>query len=127
MIARQAMRYAVVGALGAGVHLALMALGVERLGLAPLWAAALGFGGAVVVSYGLNHRWTFASERAHGESFWRFVVVSVLGLAVNTGLLYVLVHRLGWWYFGAQLALIGVLPALNFLLNRHWTFAEPAR
>ena len=45
-------------------------------------------------------------------------------VAVTSALLYVLVHRLGWWYLGAQLALIGMLPALNFLLNRHWTFAE---
>lgn len=123
---RQALRYAVVGVLGAGVHLALMAAGVEWAKLPPLWAAGLGFSGAVAVSYGLNHRWTFASGRAHRESFWRFVAVSVLGLCVNTALLHGLVDGLGWWYFSAQLALIGVLPALNFVLNRHWTFAERA-
>lgn len=125
----QFLRYAFVGLAGTVLHLALMALAVEGAGWDPLAGAGLGFLGALTLSYGLNKRWTFASKRRHAASAWRYVAVSVLGLGVNSLLLGALVHGLGFWYFGAQLAVIFVVPLMNFALNRYWTFndQEPPR
>jgi len=119
------LRYGVVGGLGTLLHLGLLALAVERWAWSPLAATSLGFCAALAVSYGLNRRWTFESQRAHAQGAWRYAAVSVLGLGVNAGLMTLLVQWLGFWYFGAQLAVIFVVPLLNYVLNRYWTFSEP--
>lgn len=122
MLARQFTRYLVVGGLGTGTHLAILALCVELLRQSAIIGAIAGFIGALSVSYVLNHQWAFESQRAHVSSLWRYVVVSLGGLALNTGMMMALVHYLHWWYFTAQLSVIMIVPVINFLLNRYWTF-----
>ena len=126
MILGQAGRYLVAGGLGTLAHLGLMTLCVENLGVPPIAGAVVGFAAAVGVSYALNHYWTFQSSRSPVQSFWRFLLVSILGLLMNTGMMYGLVHYLGWWYLKAQLSVILIVPATNFLLNRYWSFSTRA-
>lgn len=122
MLTRQFLRYLVVGGIGTVTHLAILAMSVELLGQSAIVGAVAGFIGALSVSYVLNHRWAFESKRAHVSSLWRYIVVSLTGLLLNTGMMMALVHYLHWWYFTAQLSVIMIVPALNFLLNRFWTF-----
>ena len=124
MLSRQAMRYIVVGGLGTAAHLAVLTLCVECLQLDVVRATVAGFLAALGVSYTLNHRWTFASKRPHASSLWRYVVVSVSGLLLNTGMVYTMVEYLHWWYLTAQISVIFVVPTSNFLLNRYWAFAS---
>ncbi len=124
LVTRPAFRYLIVGGLGTVIHLAILALCVELLGIDAVTGSVLGFVGALSVSYLLNHYWTFRSRRAHLSSLWRYVAVSLSGLALNTGMMYALVHFSHWWYFTAQLSVILVVPLSNFLLNRYWTFSS---
>ncbi len=116
-------RYLVVGGLGTVTHLAVLALCVELLGINAVLGATAGFVAALSVSYVLNHYWTFQSRRSHLSSLWRYVAVSLAGLALNAGMMYALIYFLHWWYFAAQLSVIWVVPLSNFLLNRYWTFS----
>ncbi len=122
----QAGRYLVAGGLGTLVHLGLMTFCVELMGMTPVAGAVAGFVAAVMVSYGLNHHWTFQSSRSPLQSFWRFLVISIMGLLMNAGMMHSLVHYLGWWYLNAQLSVILIVPATNFLLNRYWSFSAKA-
>jgi len=127
VLRRQFQRYLIVGALGTGVHLVILALCVEWLGMGATGGAVAGFIGALLVSYILNHRWAFDSSRAHTSSLWRYALVSVSGLALNTAMVSAMVNYLQWWYFTAQLSVIWIVPISNFILNRYWTFGTNAK
>jgi putative flippase GtrA len=122
VLKRQIARFAVVGVIATLTHLGFLVLGVEWLGMNPVIASVLGFIAAVIISYILNHRWTFESDHAHSSTLWRYVVVSLFGLALNTVMMTTLVQYFHWWYFWAQLSVLLVVPLSNFLLNRYWTF-----
>jgi hypothetical protein len=60
--------------------------------LDPVAASVIGYACGGVVSYTLNRRHTFASDRPHAQAVWRFALVAGLGL-VLTGLLMALLSR----------------------------------
>jgi putative flippase GtrA len=123
VLSSQVARYVIVGGLGTATHLAILTVCVEWGGLDPILGTIAGFLGALSVSYVLNHCWTFQSRRPHLSSLWRYVTVSLTGLMLNTGMMYVLVSLLHWWYLTAQLSVILIVPVSNFLMNRYWTFS----
>ena len=127
MLTRQLARYLVVGGLGTLTHLSILALCVELFNWSAVAGTVAGFLGALTVSYWLNHRWTFESQTPHIASLWRYVVVSLSGLALNAAMMAALVHYLHWWYFTAQLSVIFIVPTTNFILNRYWTFSGGER
>lgn len=120
--ARKVFRYATVGALGTAIHLAVTVGFVELGGAEPVSASAAGFIAALIVSYFVNHRWTFESTRRHRTAFVRYTAVSALGLAVNSIIMYLAVHVFGLWYVIGQMLVVAVVPPLNFVLNRSWSF-----
>ncbi|MFM0222412.1 GtrA family protein [Paraburkholderia dipogonis] len=122
MITRQFVRYIVAGGLGTLAHLAVLAACVELLGWRPVGGAVAGFCAALLISYGLNYQWAFQSRRSRVAGFWRYVVVSLGGLCLNTGMVFALVNYAHCNYFSAQLYVIAIVPVCNFLINRYWTF-----
>jgi putative flippase GtrA len=122
MISRQFTRYLIVGALGTATHLAILALCVEWLKQDAVVSAAAGFVGALSVSYILNHQWAFESKQSHGSSLWRYIVVSLCGLVLNTAMMMALINYFRFWYLSAQLSVVIIVPIINFVLNRYWTF-----
>jgi len=124
VLARPFARYLIVGGVGTAAHLAILALSVEWFALDAVIGSIFGFVAALTVSYLLNHFWTFRSRRSHLSSAYRYVTVSLIGLGLNIGLMYVLIHVFKLWYFAAQLSVILVVPVINFLLNSHWTFSS---
>lgn len=122
MLTQQLVRYLVAGGMGTLTHLAILALCVEQFAWPPVAGAVAGFVGALTVSYVLNHHWAFKSQRSHIASLWRYMLVSLGGLALNASMMAALVHYLHWWYFTAQLSVIFIVPAINFVLNRSWAF-----
>lgn len=121
----KALRYGLVGILGTFSHLGVLTALVERGQLDPVLASTLGFIVALLVSYGLNHRWTFRSSHGHRTALPRYIAVSLTGLGLNTGLMYVTVHILGWWYLAGQMTVIAIVPITNFILNFYWAFGRP--
>ncbi len=122
-LSRQVIRYIIVGGLGTAAHLVVLTMSVEWFQLDVIRASIAGFLAALSVSYVLNHHWTFESPRSRLSSFWRYFVVSVSGLMLNTAMVYAMVEYLHWWYLTAQISVILVVPTSNFLLNRYWAFA----
>jgi putative flippase GtrA len=122
MLAAQIIRYALAGGLGTAAHLGVLVLTVERLGAGVVTGSVAGFCAALAVSYLINRTWTFRDGRRQGGRFWRYALVCLGGLAINTGLMLALVEGLHWPYLLAQLSVIFIVPISNFLLSRHWAF-----
>jgi putative flippase GtrA len=117
-------KYGVVGVLGTLVHIGVLAIMVEVFQVNAIIGSIIGFIGALLSSYLLNYHWTFESTHDHLSSFTRYLLVSLVGLGLNTLLMYLTVTVLKWWYIYGQLTVILVVPATNYVLNRFWTFRE---
>jgi len=121
---RQTFRYAVVGVIGTALHFGTLYALVEGLGMEPVSASAMGFLVALVSSYVLNRHWTFEHRSPAQGAFLRYTAVSIVGLALNTLIMFVGTHLLDFPYMLVQLTVVFVVPAVNYLANHLWAFRD---
>ena len=119
---RTAFCYGAIGVLGTIIHFGTLFLLVEHADFTPLIASTIGFVFTVVVSYLFNYYWTFAAASAHRSTFLRYLVVSLTGLTLNAIVLQAGLSLLDLHYTYAQAMVILIIPVVNYLLNRFWTF-----
>ncbi|MBL8590988.1 MAG: GtrA family protein [Methylobacteriaceae bacterium] len=122
MLSRQISAFALVGALAALAHYGALIGLVEAAGWRPVPATLVGYLAGGLVSYVLNRRHTFASDRPHQEAGWRFGVVAGVGFCLTWALMHLFVDRLAAPYLPAQIATTLVVMAWSFLANKLWTF-----
>jgi putative flippase GtrA len=116
-------KYFVVGGLGTITHLSLLYATVEYLSFEPLVGSSVVFIWVVIQSYLLNKNWTFENNSKHTSTLPRYLVVSGIGFLSNLLLRYLMINVLELWYMLAQILTVTVIPAMNFLLNKYWTFS----
>jgi putative flippase GtrA len=121
---RQLSTYALVGAVASLAHYAVLIALVEIGGVRPVPAALAGYVVGGVVSYGLNRRHTFASDRPHREAAWRFALVALLGFGLTYAFMRLFVEQLGAPYLPAQILTTILIMFVSFAINRIWTFAH---
>ena len=120
--ASQFLRYAGAGAIGTGLHYAVLIALVQLARAGPVIASTAGAVCGALVNYALNHRFTFASERSHRRALPRFALVAVCGVALNALVMAVVLAVAGPHYLVAQVVATGAVLAAGFLANRAWTF-----
>ena len=118
-----AAKYLVVGGLGTVTHLSLLYIAVEFFAMPPLLGSCTAFIWVVIQSYFLNRNWTFQSDREHSSALPRYLVVSGIGFVGNLSIMFVMLNVFGLWYMLAQASVAVVIPVMNFLLNKYWTFS----
>ena len=124
-IARQFSAFAIVGLFAALAHYGTL-IGLVEAGLmGPVPATLLGFLAGAAVSYLLNRRFAFDSDRPHREAMWRFGVVAGVGFGLTGLIMAVLTGMLHAPYLPAQFLTTGIVLFWSFLANRFWTFSEP--
>ena len=120
------LRYSVVGASGTAIDFCVLILLVEALGIPPLPASIPAFLLAVINNYLLNRYWTYRNkESALIKQMAKFLAVSLVGLLINSSLMYLLLE-IGLWYVLAKILIIGVVIIWNFSANSMWTFRKNA-
>lgn len=123
-VAGQPLRFLAVGGTATVVHVATALALVEIAGWPILSANIVAFAVAVLVSYLGNHRWTFARSGRHDHHLPRFVVLALGGLALNQAIVFALVRGAEIDYRWALLVVVAVVPALSFVANKVWAFAD---
>lgn len=113
-----------VGMVAALVHYGLLIALVEGSGMAPVPATLAGYVAGGIVSYLLNRRLTYASNRPHAEAGWRFAMVAGVGFLLTWGLMHVFTVRFGLPYLPMQVVTTGIVLFWSFLANRFWTFGR---
>ncbi|MEJ1160672.1 GtrA family protein [Prosthecomicrobium sp. N25] len=118
----QFLRYALVGIAAAIGHYGTL-IGLVEGGFAGAVAASLaGFVVGGVISYMLNRRFTFASERSHAGAVPRFAVIAGAAFLMTGALMHALTAWAGIHYLVAQLVTTGIVLVWTFFANRFWTF-----
>lgn len=125
-LARQVGTFVAVGGAAAVAHYGLLIGLVEGGRLDPVPATLIGYVGGGIVSYLLNRRLTYASERRHAEATWRFAVVAGVGFGLTWLLVAVLVRGFALPYLAAQLVTTGVVLFWSFAAHKLWTFRPVA-
>lgn len=121
----QLARYGVIGALitagGQAIYYGL----AETRTTSPLMAISIAWIVGVTVGY-FAHGWiSFAGHGTrddHGRMGSRFIAVNLIGYALNSFWVWLLVERLGgptWWPIPPNVVLT---PLMTFWLHRRWTF-----
>ena len=119
------LRYFLAGGVATATHYGVLLAFVELLGLPAAAATVMGALCGAVVAYFVNRTITFTAGTApHRQALPRFMLVAVLGAALNGLLVWYGVHGLGAHYLAAQgMSTVAVL-GLTYRLNRSWTFAR---
>ena len=123
-LSRQFAAFSGVGVVAAVVHYGALIGLVELARWNPVAATLVGYAGGGVVSYALNRRLTYASDRPHAEATWRFAVVALVGFLLTGLVMQVFTGRFGAPYLPAQLVTTGIVLVWSFVANRVWTFAR---
>jgi putative flippase GtrA len=115
-------RFGITGVLATLVH-TVMFLGLIKLTpVRPSVATVISFLCALTFSYRLHHAWTFRVIGQHRTFFARFVVIAVVGAALNFGIMSFMTDVLGRSPLVGLIAVLSVVAPLSFLFNRCWTF-----
>ena len=91
---RQLSVFALVGVVATTLHYAVLVGLVELAAWAPVPGALAGYLSGGIVSYYLNRRHTFVSDRPHEETTWRFALVAFVGFCLTYGFMGLFVDRM---------------------------------
>lgn len=123
---RQGAVFGVVGVAATLTHV-LIALALEGLaGVEPLIANLIGYTSGIGVSYLGHARLTFASPARDGAQFARFLAVTLFALGLNQLIVWICVHRIGWPFWMALVAVVLLVPGPTFVLAKLWAFRRPS-
>ncbi len=129
------LKFGVVGASGTVIDFGLTALCKGILGIPELLSNAIGFTLAATSNYYLNRVWTWKStSKDVGVEYAKFFFVSLLGLGLNTLIIFLLkdisiVPRfvdttLDWDFWIAKIIATAVVMVWNFIANNFFTFRK---
>lgn len=123
----QLRRFVIVGALAAGLQIALLWLFVDVAGLNYLVGATVAIEITIVCSYVLNNAWTFRASRNTGVAGYLAGLVKtnlVRGTAIpiQLGVLAALVEWGEMMYLLANVVAILVSGVYRFVLDSRWTW-----
>ncbi len=136
------LRFAIVGAIGAVIDIAIFNLLIAIFSVDSLVAQAVSFSVAVLSNFTWNRLWTFPDSRSKhiAHQLLQFVVVSVIGLILRTFIFNaiepILINLSGQVLppntlspvtAGHNLSLATVIVIImfwNFLVNRYWTYND---
>lgn len=118
------LKFCVVGVTGTIIDFGLTWICKEKLKIHKFVANAIGFVVAATSNYILNRVWTWGSTNEQvGVEYVKFFGVSLIGLGLNTLILYLLHEKLKLNFWISKVFATGVVMVWNFLANHYFTFA----
>lgn len=120
----QVFKFGIVGFIGMAVDFAITWLFKEKFKVNKYLANACGFIFAVINNYLINRIWTFKSTHTNWEEeFLKFLIVSLVGLGLNTLIIYLIHQRKeGVNFYIAKLIAIVIVFIWNYTINSLFTF-----
>lgn len=115
--------FGIVGSSGIIVDFGVTALCKDVFKIQKFVSNGIGFTMAATSNYILNRFWTFQSTNPEVFlEFIKFFSVSLIGLAINTLVLYFTLKKFKWNFYFAKIIAIGVTMIWNFVANLLFTF-----
>ena len=119
------LKFGIVGCSGMIIDFGITYLCKEILRINKFISNVIGFIIAATSNYFLNRIWTFNSQSEEiGVQYIQFMIVSTIGLAINSLSLYFFNEKLKWNFYLSKLVAIGITTIWNFFGNLLFTFAQ---
>ena len=124
----QGLRFGLIGAISTLVHISAFVFCIELLQIRPFIANFSAFGIAVLIGFVGHFSWTFKHHTQADRRKWmpaliRFVIVSLIGLGLNSMIVYGVVDMSHLSYVYAIVLMLTITPAVVFVLSKLWAFA----
>lgn len=117
-------KFGIVGFSGMIIDFGSTYLCKEIIKLNKYISNGIGFVLAATSNYFLNRTWTFENHDAQiGIQYMQFMTVSIIGLGINSLVLYILNDRFKWNFYLSKLFAIGITTIWNFFANLLFTFS----
>lgn len=117
------LKFGVVGFSGVFVDFGVTYLFKEIIKINKYVSNAIGFICAATSNYILNRIWTFQSDNVDvATEYGKFMLVSAIGLGINSLTLYILTDKLKWNFYLSKIFAIGMATLWNFFANLMFTF-----
>ena len=117
------LKFSVVGFTGLILDFSLTYLLREKAKINQYVANSVGFSAAVVSNFFLNKYWTFLDSNPDvAYQFSKFLLISICGLLLNNGIIFILRLRDVQFYFAKAMA-IAIVVLWNFIMNYKYAFA----
>lgn len=121
---RKFIKFGLVGFSGLFIDFGFTYLFKEKVKLQKYLSNALGFIIAASSNYIFNRIWTFQSENPQIlVEYSEFLLIAMIGLGLNTLILWMIVSKMRWNFYFAKLFAIGFVTLWNFFANAYITFA----
>lgn len=118
------LRFCCVGLSGTAVDFGLTWFFKEIVKVPKFLANTIGFVCAATSNYILNRIWTWGSDNpAVGTEYAKFFAVSLIGLGINTLILYICNEKIKMNFYFSKVLATGVVMLWNFFANNYFTFA----
>lgn len=88
-------------------------------------ANAIGFSAAVMSNYYINRIWTFQNKDKVGKQLAAFITVSIIGLLLNSAIVYFFNHVFSLNFYLSKVIAIGIVFFWNFGANYFFVFKTP--
>jgi len=75
-------------------------------------------------TFGLNKYWSFQNKDMPHKQLARYVTLVVANYTLSVGAMYVFHDQIGFDYRLVRLGSIAVMVSWNFLLYKHWVYAN---
>jgi putative flippase GtrA len=119
-------KFGITGASGLVIDFALTWLFKDEFHFNKFIANAIGFTAAVVSNYLINRNWTFkASKSKAAPQFTAFVTVSLIGLLLNSSIIFLLNNMMALNFYISKAVAILIVFFWNFGANYFFVFKAP--
>lgn len=116
-------KFGMVGCTGIVIDFSVTWLCKEKLKWNKYVANSTGFSFAVVNNYLLNRYYTFQNnDPGISLQFLKFLLISIVGLALSTGLLYLIQKNTRVNFYISKAIVIGLVFIWNYTINSLFTF-----
>ncbi len=116
-------KFCIVGTSGLVVDFGITSLCKEKLHIYKYVANALGFLAAASSNFMLNRYWTFRGTLGDaGRQYLRFLIIAMIGLAINSLVIYILHDRRGRGFYFSKICATAIVTFWNFFMNYFFNF-----
>ena len=117
-------KFGMVGVLNTLVNWVIFFI-LNAFGMYYILANIIAYTLGTIHSYLWNTLWVFKyKEKASTDTTIKFVILNVVGLGLNTGILYVLVDLCNLNKFIGLVITTGIVMIINYVVNKLWVFSK---